>query len=146
MTHYCDSSALLAWFDPGNPHFRVVERWRDKERGAVVPCYNRLLQVEVSHALRRLDHAYSGVAWHAFRAWEVGRFSEWQKLDLARLTDRADSLSQDYKPALQCGFWDLCHVAAARMANVMLVTCDKVQSEAAEAIGLKTVLLATTKT
>jgi predicted nucleic acid-binding protein len=136
MTHYLDSSALAAWFDPANPHFRAVESWRQRQRSAVVPCYNRLLQVEISHYLRRLTHSHAGTAWHSFRAWEECDFYTWQKLDLPKVLSKSEGLSQDHKPKLQCGFWDLCHVAAARLAEVPFITCDRMQHEAAAVVGL----------
>jgi predicted nucleic acid-binding protein len=137
MTHYLDTSAFIALFDPANPHCRHVLAWREKQR-IVTPSYNRMLQLESRHYLRRLAHSYAGVAWNAFRAFESAKLYEWERLDLARLFEQAEDLSQEHKPNLQCGFWDLCHIVAARKADLAFVTCDKAQSEAARLIGVKT--------
>jgi hypothetical protein len=107
------------------------------------PAYNRVLQLEPPrHYFRRLTHADAGLAWTAFRAFEGARLYDWVKLDFSRLFEQAEDLSQLHKPALQCGFWDLCHIVAAQNAELPLVTCDVVQSQAAKIVGVKATLLA----
>jgi hypothetical protein len=66
---------------------------------------------------------------------------EWVKLDFSALFELCENLSQMHKPKLQCGFWDLCHVVAARKAGLPFVTCDVRQCEAAKVIGVKTTLI-----
>lgn len=141
MTHYLDTSAFVAWFDPENPHCLPVLAWREKESAAVTPAYNRLMQLEARHYLSRLTHSHAGLAWNAFRAFEGRRLYEWVKLDFSALFELCENLSQLHKPKLQCGFWDLCHVVAARKAGLPFVTCDVRQSEAAKVIGVKTTLI-----
>ena len=141
MTHYLDTSAFVAWFDPENPHCRRVMTWREKQSAAVTVCYNRILQLEARHYLRRLVHSHAALAWNAFRAWESARLYDWQKLDFSTLFEQSEDLSQLHKPNLTCGFWDLCHVVAARKAEVPFVTCDLRQDSAATVIGVKTTLI-----
>jgi predicted nucleic acid-binding protein len=62
-------------------------------------------------------------------------------LDFSALFELCEDLSQSHKPKLQCGFWDLCHIVAARKAGLPFVTCDVRQSEAAKVTGLKTTLI-----
>jgi predicted nucleic acid-binding protein len=141
MTHYLDTSAFLSLFDPRSPHCRPVLTWREKAGEAVTPTYNRLLQLETRHYLSRLTHSHAGLAWNAFRAFEGRRLYEWVKLDFSALFELAGDLSRSHKPKLQCGFWDLCHIVAARKVGLPFVTCDVRQSEAAEVIGIKTTLI-----
>jgi predicted nucleic acid-binding protein len=141
MTHYLDTSAFVAWFDPCNPHCRPVFAWREKEEDGLTPAYNRMLQVEARHYFSRLTHSHAGLAWNAFRAFESRRLYDWVKLDFSGLFELCEDLSQSHKPKLQCGFWDLCHIVAARKAGLPFVTCDVRQSEASKMIGLNTTLI-----
>jgi predicted nucleic acid-binding protein len=141
MTHYLDTSAFVAWFDPHNPHCRPVLAWREKQRHAVVPAYNRMLQLESRHYFRRLTHSNAGLAWNAFRAFEGTRLFEWVGLDFSTLFEQCEDLSQLHKPRLQCGFWELCHIVAARKNELPFVTCDIQQCKAAEVLGLKVTLI-----
>jgi predicted nucleic acid-binding protein len=141
VIYYLDTSALVAWFDPGNPHCRQMLAWREKERSGVVPAYNRMLQLESRHYMGRLTHQYAGVAWNAFRAFEGARLFEWHRLEFSSLFERAEDLSASHKPRIQCGFWDLCHAVAALRWQLHFVTCDRRQSEAALLLGVKTTLI-----
>jgi predicted nucleic acid-binding protein len=141
MTHYLDTSAFVACFDPHNPHCLPVLKWREEQEYAVTLAYNRILQLEARHYLRRLTHSHAGLAWNAFRAFEARRLYEWVKLDFSALFEMCEDLSQLHKPKLQCGFWDLCHIAGARKFDLPLVTCDVRQSQAAKVIGVKTILI-----
>ena len=62
MICYVDTSALAAWFHPGNPHCRQVLAWREKQR-SVELAYNRMLQLETGHYLRKLTDSHAGIAW-----------------------------------------------------------------------------------
>jgi hypothetical protein len=55
MTHYLDTSAFAAWFDPQNPHCLPVLAWREKEGEAVTLAYSRMLQLETRPYLGRND-------------------------------------------------------------------------------------------
>jgi hypothetical protein len=136
MTFYLNTSAFVAWFDPANPHCRPVLAWRERQNTGLVPAYNRLLQLESRHYLRRLNHRHSGLAWNAFWAFEGSRLFEWMRLDFSTLFEQCEDASQTHKPKLQCGFWDLCHIIAARKAELPFVTCDVRQGAAATLLGL----------
>jgi predicted nucleic acid-binding protein len=141
MTYYLDTSAFVAWFDPRNPHCRPMMAWREKQSSGVVPAYNRLLQLESRHYLRRLTHGDAGLAWNAFRAFEGMRLFDWAKLDFSALFEQSEDISRLHKGKLQCGFWDLCHIVAARKGDLPFTTCDLRQSEAAKVLGLKVTLI-----
>jgi predicted nucleic acid-binding protein len=115
--------------------------WREKEEAAITVAYNRMLQLETRHYLRRLTHSHAGLAWNAFRAFEGRRLYEWVKLDFSALFEQSEDLSQSHKPKLQCGYWDLCHIVVARKFDLPFVTCDVRQNEAAKVIGVKTTLI-----
>ncbi len=141
MTFYLDTSAFVAWFDPNNPHCRPVLTWREKQVASVVPAYNRILQLESRHYLRRLTHQHAALAWNAFQAFEGMRLFEWMRLDFSSLFEHCEDISQRHKPKIQCGFWDLCHVVAAQRDDLPFITCDVQQYKAAKALGLNVTLI-----
>lgn len=139
MTYYLDTSALVAWFHPGNPHCRPLLAWREKH--SVELAYNRMLQLEAGHYLRKLSDAYAAIAWNAFRAVETMRLYQWHAVAFSSVFERAEQISQRHKAKIQCGFWDLCHVVAALREELPLVTADRKQKDAAELLGLKVTLI-----
>ena len=139
MIYYLDTSAFVAWFHPGNPHCRPLLAWREKR--SVELAYNRMLQLEAGHYLRKLSGEYAAVAWNAFRAVETMRLYQWHSVAFSSVFERAEDASQRYKTRIQCGFWDLCHVVAAVREELPFVTADRKQKDAAELLGLKVTLI-----
>lgn len=130
MIVYADTSALIAWFHPGDEFAPTVTRWcRDH---TLEFCWNPLLRMELRHNLRGLSGDYAAAAWHAYRASETSRRL---KLGIERVSDLlewGDELSARYAKDASAGTWDFVHVAAAQHARAdAFITCDAAQAELA---------------
>src|SRR3954468_7298711 len=109
MTIYADTSALVAWFHPADPFAESVIKWGRGQQPEF--CWNLFLRAELRHNLRRLSGKYAAVAWHAYRASEVGKRL---RLDTHSPTDFfewTDEVSARYASANAAGTWDFLHVA-----------------------------------
>jgi predicted nucleic acid-binding protein len=140
MTAYLDSSALTAWFDPGNPHCQRVLAWRQRH-SPVEFAWNRILQLECGHYFRRAAGDYADTARQAFNQAEAARRFHVQTLNPLALMQAAERLSRKYGEEIKCGFWDLCHLAAAARDGLLFATADRKQFAAAELVGLEAVYL-----
>jgi len=140
MIAYLDSSALVAWFDPHSPHHRRVTAWREDAAGAQF-AFNRLLQLECGHYFRRNRGEYAAAARQAFAQAEAARRFHFDATSPVELMPQAETLSRQHGSELGCGFWDLCHVAAAARAGWLFVTADRQQAAAAELAGVDTVFV-----
>lgn len=139
MKTYLDSSALVAWFDPNNPHYRRVVAWREDVAAEFV--FNRLLDLECSHYFRQNRAEHAGLAMHAFNQAVAARRFHFQSVSPLDLFRDADLASRRLGRSVRCGFWDLCHISAAQRGGWVFVSADRAQTEAAEIEGLETVFV-----
>ncbi len=138
MKVYLDSSALVAWFDPNNPHHRRVVAWRDSAEG-VEFVTNRLLELECGHYFRQNRAEHAAAARQAYtQSVAASRFHR-QKDSPLNWMRETDAASRRQRQDVECGFWDLCHVAAAKSGGWLFVTADRAQRGAADLEGLETV-------
>lgn len=138
MIAYLDSSALTAWFDPGNPHCLRVLAWREKV-APVEFVLNQLLRWECGHYFRHARGDHADVARQAYRQAEAARRFRLQSINPLSAMQAADKFSHAHGDSVECGFWDLCHVMAARRDRLPFVTADRRQRGAAALAGLDVV-------
>lgn len=136
MRIYADTSALIAWFHPGDEFAQQVTTWfREK---AADFCWNELLRLELRHNLRRLSGTYAAIAWHAYRASETGQKLRLDGRRVSDLLEWGDELSARHAIESTAGTWDFVHVAAAQHARAdVFVTCDEAQAKLADLCNLK---------
>ncbi len=141
---YADTSALLAFFHPGDIFAILVTGAVRKESPDFV--YWPFLRFELRHHLRTVrTDAFGEIAWRALRTAErTAARLRWQaELTADKMLDAAEELSGERAGKHPCGAADYLHVAAARRVKLIseldeFWTCDAAQVELARAAGLKT--------
>ena len=140
---YADTSALFAFFHPKDEFaWQVTEAVRKRSTDFV---YWSFARYELRHNLRqaRID-SYGELAWRALRAAERTQARlRWQsELKVDSVLESADELSAQRALQSGAGSADFFHIAAARRLHLLsgidgFWTCDKEQSNAAKAAGLR---------
>jgi predicted nucleic acid-binding protein len=132
---YADSSALFAWFYPGDRFSQNVVDWCHTRSPQF--CWNLVLRIEVRHNLRKFSGRYASAAWHSYRASEASRRLQLDSDRLSDLLERGDELSARHAQASPAGVWDFVHVAAAQYARAeIFITCDAAQAKLARLAGV----------
>jgi predicted nucleic acid-binding protein len=149
---YADTSALFAFFHPGDEFSAVVDSAAQENAPDFV--YWEFLRYELRHNLRLArNNRHGEVAWRALRAAEkTAARLRWQgELTVARMLDSAEELSAEKAADFGCGSSDYLHVALARRMNLLsgldeFWTCDAAQAALARSVGLRTRLFETKTT
>jgi predicted nucleic acid-binding protein len=140
---YADTSALFAFFHPGDEFSEVLMQAAQKHSPDFV--YWSFLRFELRHNLRQARGDSDGeAAWKALRAAERTHARlRWQAdLKCDSILEAAEQLSSERASEFAAGSADFIHVCAARRAESRegidaFWTCDGEQAKAARAAGLK---------